>query len=92
VIRGGVRVLCAGSLAVRYQELGGRCAIQLASRIRQSTNPCCKASGCPLVGVAGGRRCAAHRHSRGPRAVDIASCWVLSGIHGEALANGFRRL
>ena len=23
VIRGGVRVLCAGSLAVRYQELGG---------------------------------------------------------------------
>ena len=23
VIRGGVRVLCAGSLAIRYQELGG---------------------------------------------------------------------
>jgi HAD superfamily hydrolase (TIGR01459 family) len=44
VIRGGVRVLCAGSLAVRYQELGGTCAPS-ANRIPRSTSRCCKVSG-----------------------------------------------
>ena len=36
VIRGGVRVLCAGALALRYEALGGR-VLWLASRTRRCT-------------------------------------------------------
>jgi HAD superfamily hydrolase (TIGR01459 family) len=86
VIRGGVRVLCAGSLAVRYQELGGdvRSLGKPDSAIYQ---PVLQQLGLPpnevlavgdslLTDVAGAV------------GVDLASCWVLSGIHGRELSDG----
>nr|WP_294524803.1 TIGR01459 family HAD-type hydrolase [uncultured Rhodopila sp.] len=85
VIRGGVRVLCAGSLAVRYQELGGDVR-SLGKPDPAIYQPVLEQLGLPpeevlavgdslLTDVAGAA------------GVDLAACWVLSGIHGRDLAD-----
>ena len=86
VIRGGVRVLCAGSLALRYQELAATSA-RSASLIRRSTSRCWNASACRSSACwRWATRCTPTSPAR--RASDIAACWVLGGIHGEALVDG----
>lgn len=86
VIRGGVRVLCAGSLALRYQELGGdvRSIGKPDAAIYQ---PVLQSLGLPVervLAVGDGL----YTDIAGAAGVDIAACWVLSGIHGAALADG----
>ncbi len=86
VIRGGMRVLCAGSLAARYRELGGdvRSLGKPDPAIYQPvlgrlalTTPQVLAVGDSL-----------HTDIAGAAGVDLAACWVLGGIHGGALADG----
>jgi HAD superfamily hydrolase (TIGR01459 family) len=83
VIRGGVRVLCAGSLAVRYAELGGDVrslgkpdpAIYLPVLEQLDLPP----NQVLAVGDSLGTDIA------GAVGVDLAACWILDGIHGAAL-------
>ena len=83
VIRGGVRVLCAGSLAKRYQEVGGdvRSLGKPDPRIYQ---PVLEDLGLPpdrVLAVGD----ALHTDLAGAAAVDLDACWVLDGIHGREL-------
>lgn len=89
VIRGGVRVLCAGSLALRYQELGGdvRSIGKPDSTIYQ---PVLQSLDLP-VGRVLAVGDALYTDIAGAAGVDIAACWVLGGIHGEALIDGSGR-
>jgi HAD superfamily hydrolase (TIGR01459 family) len=86
VIRGGVRVLCAGSLALRYQELGGDVR-SLGKPDPAIYQPVLQSLGLP-VGRVLAVGDALHTDIAGAAGVDIAACWVLSGIHGAALADG----
>jgi HAD superfamily hydrolase (TIGR01459 family) len=86
VIRGGVRVLCAGSLAVRYQELGGDVR-SIGKPDPAIYQPVLQSLGLPIERVLAVGD-ALHTDIAGAAGVDIASCWVLSGIHGEAVADG----
>jgi HAD superfamily hydrolase (TIGR01459 family) len=89
VIRGGVRVLCAGSLALRYRELGGDV------RSLGKPDPAIYQPVLQSLGVSVGRVLAVgdalHTDIAGAACVDVAACWVLSGIHGEALMDGSGR-
>ena len=84
VIRGGVRVLCAGALAVRYRELGGDVR-SIGKPDPTIYQPVLQSLGLP-VGRVLAVGDALHTDIAGAAGVDIASCWVLSGVHGEALA------
>jgi HAD superfamily hydrolase (TIGR01459 family) len=86
VIRGGVRVLCAGSLALRYQELGGDVR-SIGKPDPAIYQPVLQSLGLP-VGRVLAVGDALHTDIAGAEGVDIAACWVLSGIHGVALAGG----
>ena len=83
VIRGGVRVLCAGSLAQRYQELGGDV------RSLGKPDPAIYQPVLARLGVPPHRVLAVgdalHTDIAGAMSVDIAACWVLDGIHGASL-------
>jgi HAD superfamily hydrolase (TIGR01459 family) len=83
VIRGGVRVLCAGSLAVRYQELGGDV------RSIGKPDPAIYAAVLAVLGMPKGRVLAVGDSLRtdiaGAAAAGLDSCWVLDGLHGEKL-------
>ena len=86
VIRGGVRVLCAGSLAVRYQELGGDVR-SLGKPEPAVYQPVLQQMGLPpdrVLAVGDSLR----TDIAGASGVGIASCWVLDGIHGDALSDG----
>ncbi|MBV9251892.1 MAG: TIGR01459 family HAD-type hydrolase [Acetobacteraceae bacterium] len=90
VIRGGIRVLCAGALAVRYQELGGDV------RSLGKPHPAIYDSALQLLGVPADRVLAVGDSLRtdiaGAIAVHLPACWVLDGIHGPGLrtpAGGF---
>lgn len=85
VIRGGVRVLCAGSLALRYQELGGDVR-SIGKPDPAIYQPVLQSLGLPVERVLAVGD-ALHTDIAGAAGVDIASCWVLSGIHGDALAS-----
>jgi HAD superfamily hydrolase (TIGR01459 family) len=89
VIRGGVRVLCAGSLALRYQELGGDVR-SIGKPDPAIYQPVLQSLGLPVARVLAVGD-ALHTDIAGAAAVDIAACWVLSGIHGDALADGSGR-
>jgi HAD superfamily hydrolase (TIGR01459 family) len=83
VIRGGVRVLCAGALAVRYQELGGDVR-SLGKPDPAIYQPVLEVLGLPpdrVLAVGDALR----TDIAGATAVDLAACWVLDGIHGAAL-------
>lgn len=86
VIRGGVRVLCAGSLAVRYQELGGDVR-SIGKPDPTIYQPVLQSLGLSVESVLAVGD-ALHTDIAGAAGVDIASCWVLSGIHGDALSTG----
>jgi HAD superfamily hydrolase (TIGR01459 family) len=86
VIRGGVRVLCAGSLALRYQELGGDV------RSIGKPDPAIYQPVLQQLGLAPSRVLAVgdslHTDVAGAAGVDLAVCWVLDGIHGATLGDG----
>jgi HAD superfamily hydrolase (TIGR01459 family) len=83
VIRGGVRVLCAGSLALRYQELGGDV------RSVGKPDPAIYQPALVTLGLAPDRVLAVGDSLRtdvaGAIGVGLDVCWVLDGIHGAAL-------
>jgi HAD superfamily hydrolase (TIGR01459 family) len=83
VIRGGVRVLCAGALAVRYQALGGDVR-SLGKPDPAIYQPVLEQLGLPpgdVLAVGDSLR----TDIAGAVGVDLAACWVLDGIHGAAL-------
>jgi HAD superfamily hydrolase (TIGR01459 family) len=86
VIRGGVRVLCAGTLAQLYASWGGDV------RSLGKPDPAIYASVIALLGVASGGILAVGDSLRtdiaGASATGLASCWVLGGLHGEELGDG----
>ena len=86
VIRGGVRVLCAGSLAARYRELGGDVR-SLGKPDQAIYQPVLQ-----QLGIDANRVLAVgdslHTDIAGAAGVDLAACWVLDGIHGAALSDG----
>jgi HAD superfamily hydrolase (TIGR01459 family) len=86
VIRGGVRVLCAGALAVRYQELGGD--VRLIGKPDPAIyQPVLQLLDLPVERILAVGD-ALHTDIAGAAAVELASCWVLSGIHHETLMIG----
>jgi HAD superfamily hydrolase (TIGR01459 family) len=83
VIRGGVRVLCAGSLAARYRELGGDVR-SLGKPDPAIYLPVLERLGLPpdrVLAVGD----ALQTDIAGAAGVGIAACWVLGGIHGAKL-------
>jgi HAD superfamily hydrolase (TIGR01459 family) len=86
VIRGGVRVICAGALAVRYQQLGGdvRSLGKPDPAIYQPVLQELGLSPNAVLAVGDSLR----TDIAGASGVDIASCWVLNGIHGAELTDG----
>ncbi len=83
VIRGGVRVLCAGSLALRYQELGGDVR-SLGKPDPAIYRPVLEQLAMPkdrVLAVGDSLR----TDIAGATAVGLATCWVLDGLHGEGL-------
>jgi HAD superfamily hydrolase (TIGR01459 family) len=83
VIRGGVRVLCAGSLAIRYQELGGdvRSIGKPDPAIYQPVLSQLDMPKDRVLAVGDSLR----TDIAGAASVGLATCWVLDGLHGEAL-------
>jgi HAD superfamily hydrolase (TIGR01459 family) len=83
VVRGGVRVLCAGALAERYRELGGD-VCSLGKPDPAIYQPVLERLGLPpdrILAVGD----ALHTDIAGAGGVGIAACWVLGGIHGAKL-------
>jgi len=83
VIRGGVRVLCAGALAERYRELGGDVR-SLGKPDPAIYQPVLERLGLPpdrILAVGD----ALHTDIAGAEGVNIATCWVMGGIHGAKL-------
>ena len=86
VIRGGVRVLCAGALAQRYRELDGDVR-SLGKPDPAIYQPVLERLGLPpdrVLAVGD----ALHTDIAGAAGVELDACWVLSGIHAEALSAG----
>lgn len=83
VIRGGERVLCAGSLAVRYQALGGDVR-SLGKPDPAIYQPVLQRLGLPPERVLAVGD-ALHTDMAGAAGVGLDACWVLGGIHAEAL-------
>ncbi len=85
VIRGGVRVICAGTLALRYEQLGG------VVRWLGKPDPAIYAPVLAMLGTEPARTLAVGDSLRtdiaGAAAAGLDSCWVLGGIHGEALGD-----
>lgn len=83
VIRGGVRVLCAGALAVRYAELGGDVR-SLGKPDPAIYQPVLEQLDLPpdqVLAVGNSLR----TDIAGAIGVDLAACWILDGIHGAGL-------
>lgn len=83
VIRGGVRVLCAGSLALRYREFGGDV------RSLGKPDPAIYDMALERLALPPARVLAVgdslHTDIAGAEAVGLPSCWVLGGLHAEGL-------
>lgn len=84
VIRGGVRVLCAGALALRYRSLGGDI------RSLGKPDPAIYQPVLQRLGIAPARVLAVGdalaTDIAGAAGVGLAACWVLDGLHGASLA------
>ena len=83
VIRGGVRVLCAGSLAVRYGELGGDVR-SLGKPDPAIYQPVLAQLALPkhrVLAVGDSLR----TDIAGAISAGLDVCWVLDGLHGEGL-------
>ncbi len=86
VIRGGVRVLCAGALAMRYRALGGDVQ-SLGKPDPAIYQPVLQQLNLPadrVLAVGDSLR----TDIAGAVAVDLPVCWVLDGIHGADLRDG----
>ena len=86
VIRGGVRVLCAGALAMRYRALGGDVQ-SLGKPDPAIYQPVLQQLGLPperVLAVGDALR----TDVAGASAVDLPACWVLDGVHGAELCDG----
>jgi HAD superfamily hydrolase (TIGR01459 family) len=85
VIRGGVRVLCAGALAQLYASWGGEI------RSLGKPDPAIYAPVMALLSIPAARVLAIGDSLRtdiaGAQAAGIASCWVLGGLHGSELGD-----
>jgi HAD superfamily hydrolase (TIGR01459 family) len=85
VIRGGVRVICAGALTQRYEEIGG-VACWLGK-----PDPAIYAPVLDMLALPQSRVLAVGDALRtdiaGAKAAGIDSCWVLGGIHGAELGH-----
>jgi len=83
VVRGGVRVICAGSLAQRYAAIGGEV------RSLGKPDPAIYPTVFAMLGLAPSRVLAVGDALRtdiaGAAAVGIDAAWVLGGIHAEEL-------
>jgi HAD superfamily hydrolase (TIGR01459 family) len=83
VIRGGVRVLCAGALAERYRALGGDV------RSLGKPDPAIYQPVLEQLGLLPGSVLAVGDSLRtdiaGAVGVELAACWVLDGVHGASL-------
>jgi HAD superfamily hydrolase (TIGR01459 family) len=83
VIRGGERVICAGALAARYQQMGG------AVRSLGKPDPAIYVPVLTMLGTAKAATLAVGDSLRtdisGAARAGVDACWVLGGIHGEAL-------
>lgn len=86
VIRGGLKVLCAGALSDRYEELGG------TVRRVGKPDPAVYAPVLAMLGLPRPRVLAVgdalETDIAGATAAGIASAWVLGGIYAERLAAG----
>ena len=83
VIRGGVRVLCAGALALRYKMLGGDV------RSLGKPDPAIYQPVLEALRLPPGRVLAVGDALRtdiaGAAAAEVDACWVLGGLHGAEL-------
>jgi HAD superfamily hydrolase (TIGR01459 family) len=82
VIRGGVRVLCAGALALRYQTLGGdvRSLGKPDPAIYQPVLERLDLPPARVLAVGDALR----TDVAGAAGVDLDACWVLGGLHGAS--------
>lgn len=83
VIVGGERVFCAGTLAVRYVELGGD-ARMLGKPDRVVYEPVLEMLALPPARVLAVGD-ALRTDIAGATAAGLDSCWVLAGLHGDHL-------
>jgi len=85
VIRGGVRVVCAGTLAQRYAAMGG------AMRSLGKPDPAIYAPVLAILGLPRSRVLAVGDALRtdiaGAAAAGLDACWVLGGLHGAHLGS-----
>jgi HAD superfamily hydrolase (TIGR01459 family) len=84
VIRGGRPIVCAGAIAARYREMGGKVAL------RGKPDPSIYHLAVEKLGVADKARVAVvgdalETDVKGARASGLASIWCTGGIHAEAL-------
>ena len=90
VIRGGERLICAGALAQRFEALGGDV------RSFGKPDPAIYRPVLDLLGVEKHRVLAVGDALRtdiaGAKAAGIDSCWILGGIHAEALGGDQNRI
>jgi HAD superfamily hydrolase (TIGR01459 family) len=84
VIRGGRRVICAGALALRYLDLGGR-VIWVGKPDPLVYRPVFELLGLPRTEVLAVGD-ALRTDIAGAAAAAVDACWVLGGIHAEELA------
>ena len=83
VIRGGARVVCAGTLAVRYAEMGGDVR-SLGKPDPAIYQPVLEMLGLPrerVLAVGDALR----TDIEGAAGVGVDACWVLGGLHGAHL-------
>ena len=84
VIRGGVRVLCAGTLALRYLDMG------CDARMLGKPDPAIYGPVLDMLGLPKSRVLAVGDALRtdiaGAAASGLDSCWVLGGLHGDDIA------
>ena len=90
VIRGGVRLICAGLLTERYEALGGE------ARWLGKPDPAIYAPVLDMLGMPRSRVLAVGDALRtdiaGAEAAGVDSCWVLGGIHGAELGGDPARI
>jgi HAD superfamily hydrolase (TIGR01459 family) len=88
VIRGGRPIVCAGAIAARYRDLGGKVAL------RGKPDPAIYNLAVERLGVSDKSRVAVvgdalETDVKGARASGLASIWCTGGIHAEALGTRY---
>jgi HAD superfamily hydrolase (TIGR01459 family) len=81
VIRGGKRVICAGALALRYQELGGGEIAWVGKPDPLIYRPILDRFGASRILAVGD---SLRTDIAGAAAIGVDACWVLGGIHAHS--------